>query len=122
MNKNFVIALSLFLSLPIYGVITKLSGTEEILKKIEKMSTKFAETRSGASKGPELIKKDGRIFLAKMNSFALDLYYEFETQDEANSIQMNCHNGWSWSVAWYYCDSEQSKSTSRTDEKKETKL
>jgi hypothetical protein len=87
-------------------MIKRVNGNDESLKSLQKDMTKFQTTGSGSKSGPDISKlaKDGRKFFAKMDLFGLDRWFTFEDQRNADDIQMNCHNGSSMDVEWYYLD------------------
>ena len=64
----------------------------------------FTATTSTNKKGPDIraLKTHAIAFVAKYGLFGFARYFEFETQDDADALQLGCYNGGAMSVKWYY--------------------
>lgn len=109
-NKKTVMHLSACLFFSTHTEITMFkASSNERLNKIERMSTVFAKTSFADQKAPDIswLKKQAFAFFAKYNVFGFTRYFGFETQDDANLLQLDCYNGWAKSIIWFYMPNTQ---------------
>lgn len=52
------------------------------------------------------LKKRNRLFLAKMDSFGIDRWFQFETDEDIAALAEGVSNGGGRSVAWFYYDAQ----------------
>lgn len=86
--------------------VRTMSGKDTTFKALLQASTKFATTDCSTQTGPDVkrLAQPGRKFIAKMDSFGLDRFFAFETNEGANHIQLGAYNGGGMKVEWYYAD------------------
>lgn len=101
------------ISFPISGV-QRIKPDESLLKKL----VQFHEATSSSeySKKPDMrkLEKQNRCFVAKMDSFGLDRYFSFRTNDDVEELVEAVQQGGGMNVAWYYYDKEMAESSNAT--------
>jgi hypothetical protein len=89
--------------------VQRIRPDESLLKKL----VKFHEATSSSeySKKPDMqkLEKTNRCFVAKMDSFGLDRYFSFRTNDDVEELVEAVQQGGGMNVAWYYYDKEMSE-------------
>lgn len=104
-SNKILIGISALLYFSVDAGIRRIdSNSDEVRGKIEQMGKLFAETSSTTQQGPDIGRLQNRAitFLAKYDLFGFARYFEFETQDDADALQLGCYNGGAMSVKWYY--------------------
>lgn len=104
-NKKTILCLSAFLCFSTHANIIRIyPDSDEAFSKIEQLSALFAITSFSIQKGPDIsrLKTRAATFFAKYDLFGFAKYFEFETQNDADALQLGCYNGGALSVKWFY--------------------
>lgn len=99
------ILMSLFVTPMIYcASLERIKPDENVLK----LLTKFHEATSSGynSKKPNMknFQQPGRRFVAKMDSFGLDRYFSFKTDEDVEALVEGVRQGGGMKVEWFYYD------------------
>lgn len=117
---QYLVALTIFSSFSTFASIRRLTPTE-----ISNYSTKMIQLHpptSSASNSatPDITAQKGKFLIAKMDSFGLDRYFTFSTNDHVKELHQAVQNGGSMFVEWYYLNPEDTICITSFDEWQES--
>ena len=91
--------------------VERIKPNEELLKKLIKFHDATSSSEFSAKPDLNNFKKQNKFFVAKMDSFGLDRYFSFQTNDDVEALVKAVQNGCGMNVAWYYYEEETSSNS-----------
>lgn len=102
MNKKLLLS-TLCITAGLLSVVQRIDN--KTLDKIKSDLKEFHKPLSSTQdQRPDIsvYKKSGHVLVAKMDSFGLDRYFTFQTDEDMKNLVEGVQNGGGWDVRWYY--------------------
>jgi len=90
--------------------LQRIKPDESLLKKLVKFHEETSSHECSEKPDMQRFENKNRCFVAKMDSFGLDRYFSFRTNDDVKELVKAVQRGGGMNVAWYYYDKEVSES------------
>ncbi len=103
--KKIIFSLFFLLSIPLLGM-DRIHPNSDLMKKFVQF---HARTGSSGTPKPNMNEhyKADRRFVAKMDSFGLDRYFQFTTNQHVDELVQGVRQGGGMGLDWYYYEEEE---------------